>query len=1097
MIFLFNIYLELNKKTLVKMKTFQFILFSTVYFFYSHHLFSQIINRENITDMEFRHVGPVGNRVTTVAGVPNDPMTYYVGAASGGVWKTLDGGLNWKPIFDSQEVHSIGAISVAPSDPMTIYVGTGESSIRSNVSIGNGVYKSEDGGDTWKNLGLENTGRISRIIIHPKNRNLIYVGSLGHAYAPQKDRGIFMSDNGGDTWKHVLFIDNNTGISDIVMDPDNPRILFAGAWQLDLKTWRRISGGPGGGIFKTIDGGKNWIRLKGNGLPEKDVGKIALAMTPADPERLYALIETGDGVPYNGKETEYGELWRSDDNGKTFKLINSNRNLGGRQAYYTRTAASTDNPNEVYFMTSDFFSSIDGGITITQALEGDDALKLENHSKLSAPNWDHHEMWIDPFDGNRMAVAGDGGISISQNRGKSWLKTFLPVAQLYHVTTDNSIPYNLLTNRQDGPSMKGPSRANMGNWWYSGMIQSGLWREVGGGESGFATPDPTNPDIVWSSASGSGSLGGIVTRYNEKTNQYRQLEVWPEYASGSYASLLKYRFQWTFPLLISPHDNKTIYVTSQHVHKTTNDGQSWEVISPDLTMNDKEMQGFSGGLTGDNIAVEYANVIYAFEESPVQKGVLWAGTNDGLVHVSQDNGKSWKNVTKNIPKLPKLGVVRNIDASKWNPAKAYLTIEFHQVGNFKPYVYKTENFGKSWEKITNGIAPGNLSYTRNIKEDPVREGLLYLGTENALYFSNDDGNNWQSLMTNLPHTPMYWIDVQEHFNDLVIGTYGRGIWILDDISPLQQLNENILTKESHLFDIKPSYRFHNVTNSLQMLKEASTGQDPPKGASINFWSRDKKDVKIIITNEKNDTIKIIKLKAKKGINRLWWDFYAEKTNLIKFKTKPLYADWFSLNKNKERAEQSLYSFSILSPPGTYNITLKSSESSMSKSLKVIKDPNSEGTLEDISLQNELVTKIYEDLNLAISYVNSIETIRKQLIDLKEILRNANQKKEIMPIVEKLESEFLEVEKKLVQLKITGTGQDGVRYEKMIVEKLRYLASNVQISDFKPADSYIEVYRILKNRLNKIGEEFEILKNEKLKNTLKIFKNNGVEMIITD
>ena len=1083
------------------MKKLYLKLILSIYFLFSNLSFSQTLSNDNIKEMEFRHVGPIGNRVTTVAGIPNDPMTYYVGAASGGVWKTIDGGLNWSPIFDNQEVHSIGAISVAPSDPMTIYVGTGESSIRSNVSIGNGVYKSEDGGETWKHLGLENTGRISRIIIHPKNRDLIYVGSLGHAYSPQKERGVFMSENGGESWKHVLFIDSNTGISDMVMDPDNSRILFAGAWQLDLKTWRRISGGPGSGIFKSVDGGINWTKLKGNGLPKKDVGKIALAMTPADPDRLYALIETGDGVPYNGKETESGELWRSDDNGKTFKLVNSNRNLGGRQAYYTRTAASTDNPNEIYFMTSDFFSSIDGGVSVTKALKGDGDEEEEyvdkNGPQLASPNWDHHEMWIDPFDGNRMAVAGDGGISISQNRGKSWLKTFLPVAQLYHVTTDNSIPYNLLTNRQDGPSMKGPSRSNMENWWHSGMIQSGLWREVGGGESGFATPDPKNPDIVWSSASGSGSLGGIVTRYNEKTKQYRQLEVWPEYAAGSYASLLKYRFQWTFPLLISPHDNKTVYVTSQHVHKTTNDGQSWEVISPDLTMNDKKMQGFSGGLTGDNIAVEYANVIYAFEESPVKQGVFWAGTNDGLVHVSQDNGKTWKNVTKNIPKLPKLGVVRNIEASKWNPAKAYLTIEFHQVGDFKPYVYKTENYGKSWEKITNGIKPGNLSYTRNIKEDPVKEGLLYLGTENALYFSNDDGENWQSLMSNLPPSPMYWIDVQEHFNDLVVGTYGRGIWILDDLSPLQQLDQNITKKEAHLFDIKPAYRFHNVTNSLQMLKEASTGQDPPKGASINYWSNGEKDIEIIITNQKNEPVKTIKEKAKKGINRLWWDFSNEETSDIVFRTKPLYADWFTLDKNKERADQSLYSFSIMSPPGTYNITLKSGANSMTKTLKVMKDPNSEGTEEDINLQNQLVTKIYADLNTTISHINSIEVIRRQLLDLKAMLKNSSSKKEFVQMVDKLENQFLEIEKQLIQLKITGTGQDGVRYQKMLVEKLRYLAANVQISDFKPADSYVEVYEILKGRLNSIAQKFEKLKTDDLSNTLDTLRSNKIEMIVTD
>ena len=1062
----------------------QFILFIAIAILCSMTLHSQTINKEIIKDMKFRHVGPIGNRLTTVAGVPNDPMTYYVGAASGGVWKTTDGGLNWKPIFDNQEVHSIGSISVSPSDPMTIYVGTGESSIRSNVSIGNGMYKSEDGGDTWEHIGLKNSGRISRIVVHPKNRNLIYVGALGHAYAPQIERGVFMSDNGGETWKHVLYIDNNTGISDIVMDPDNSRILFAGAWQLDLKTWKRISGGPGSGLFKSVDGGNTWNRLKGNGLPNKDVGKIALAMTPASPDRLYALIETGDGVPYMGKETESGELWRSDDNGKTFKLINSNRNLGGRQAYYTRTAASTDNPNEVYFISNRFFSSIDGGIS------------LENRSQLSSPNWDHHEMWIDPYNGNRMAVAGDGGISISQNRGKSWHRTFLPIAQLYHVTTDNNVPYNLLTNRQDGPSMKGPSRSRTGNWFGPGMIQSGMWREIGGGESGFATADPKNPDIVWSSASGYGPLGGIVTRYNENTKQYRQLEVWPEFTAGSHASLLKYRFQWTFPLLISPHDNKTIYVTSQHVHRTTNDGQTWEVISPDLSLNDKKMQEFSGGLTGDNIAVEYANVIYAFEESPVQKGVLWAGTNDGLVHISQDNGKTWNNVTKNIPNLPKLGVVRNIDASKWSAGKAYLTIEFHQIGNFEPYVYKTENFGKSWKKITNGIKPGNLSYTRCIKEDPVRKGLLYLGTENALYVSNDDGENWQSLMSNLPHSPMYWMEVQEHFNDLVVGTYGRGIWILDDISPLQQLDETIEKKESHLFDIKPSYRFQNVTSSLQMFPEASTGQDPPNGASINYWLKENQDeIEIIITNQKNDTIKTVKEKGNKGINRIWWNFSGEKTDDIVFRTKPLYADWVSLDKNRER--KAPYNFSILSPPETYNITLKSGENTMTKSLEVIKDPHSEGTIEDIMLQNQLVTKIYGDINLAIHYINSIEVVRRQLLDLKAMLKNTNHKEELISLVDKLESEFLELEKQLTQLKTTGTGQDEVRYEKMIGEKLAYLANNVQISDFRPADSYYEVHKLLKSRLDKVGEQFDKLKNENLKNTLNALRDKGVDLIVME
>ena len=1059
------------------MKIYTYFLLLIIPFF----SYSQEIDKSTISDMKFRHVGPVGNRLTCVSGVANDAMTYYVGAASGGVWKTKDGGLNWFPIFDSQEVHSIGAVAVAPSNPMVVYVGTGESSIRSNVSIGDGVYKSEDGGETWKNIGLKNSGRISRIIVHPNDPDKVYVGALGHAYSPQKERGVYITHDGGKSWRQTLFVDENTGISDMVMDTDNPLVLFAGAWHLELKTWQRISGGPGSGIFKSTDGGITWNRLRGNGLPTKDVGKIAFAMTPAAPDRLYALIETGDGVPYNGKETESGELWRSDNNGKTFKLINSNRDLGGRQAYYTRTTASPDNPNEVYFMSNSFFSSIDGGVS------------LENRPPQSSPNWDHHEMWIDPHNGDRMAVAGDGGISISLNRGKTWHRTFLPIAQLYHVTTDNNIPYNVLTNRQDGPSMKGPSRTRSGNWFGPGMIQSGMWRSIGGGESGFATADPKNPDIIWSSASGYGPLGGIVTRYNENTNQFRQLEVWPELSSGSHASLLKYRFQWTFPLLISPHDNKTIYVTSQFVHRTTNDGQTWEVISPDLSLNDKSMQGFSGGLTGDNIAVEYANVIYAFDESPVKKGLFWAGTNDGLVHISQDGGETWTNVTKNIPNLPKLGVVRNIEASKWDEGKAYLTIEFHQVGNFEPYVYKTENYGKSWKKITEGISPGNLSYTRCIKEDPVREGLLYLGTENKLYVSFDDGGNWQELMSNLPHTPMYWIDIQEHFNDLVVGTYGRGIWILDDISPLQQLNSDVSSKSIHLFDIKPSYRFQNVTSTLQMFPEASTGQDPPSGASINYWLEKDEDIKIIIKNSENDTVKTINDKGRKGINRVWWNFMGEKSDAMVMRTKPIYADWVSLGDDRVRNIPS--TISIMQPPGTYTVSIQSGEIISKKDLVVIKDPHSEGTIADIKLQNELMQKIYSDLNSTAKYVNSIESVRRQLLDLKSMLSVSGKEEKLISEVDILENKFLELEKKLLQLKITGKGQDVVRYPKMIGEKLSYLAENVQISDFKPADSYYDVYQVLKKRLDEVGDDYDTLINTDLNQFIEKMNLMGINTIV--
>ena len=505
------------------------------------------------------------------------------------------------------------------------------------------------------------------------------------------------------------------------------------------------------------------------------------------------------------------------------------------------------------------------------------------------------------------------------------------------------------------------------------------------------------------------------------------------------------------------------------------------------------MQGFSGGLTGDNIAVEYANVIYAFDESPVKKGLFWAGTNDGLVHISQDNGKTWNNVTKNIPNLPKLGVVRNIEASKWDAGKAYLTIEFHQIGNFEPHVYKTENYGKSWKKITEGIDEGNLSYTRCIKEDPVREGLLYLGTENKLYVSFNDGSNWQELMSNLPHTPMYWIDIQEHFNDLVIGTYGRGIWILDDISPLQQLNLDVTKESAYLFDLKSSYRFQNVTSTLQMFPEASSGQDPPKGASINYWLNEDKDVELFITNSSNDTVRTIADKGKKGINRVWWDFMGEKSDPMIMRTKPQYAEWFSIGDDRIRNIPS--NISIMQPPGKYQVHLESDGTTYSKELIVVKDPHSEGTIEDIKLQNDLMNKIYNDLNTTAMYVNSIESIRRQLIDLKSALSGNGKDDNLISEVDNLESKFLHIEKKLLQLKTTGKGQDVVRYQKMIGEKLAYLAENVQISDFRPADSYYEVYELLNKRLQDVGLEYDNLVSNDLEEFISKMNSQDINTVV--
>ncbi len=1019
---------------------------------------AQTLPTEQMEQLKFRHIGPIGNRIISVTGIAGDPLTYYVGAASGGIWKSTDGGLQWQPVFDKQRVHSIGALALAPSDPEVVYAGTGESYIRSNVSIGNGVWKSTDGGENWTHLGLENTGRISRIVVHPQNPDVVFIAALGHGYTPQQERGIYKSVDGGQSWTQVLQVDEGTGASDLIMDPFNPRMLFAGMWSLEMKPWTRVSGGPGGGIYKSLDAGETWTKLEGNGLPEGEVGKVSLAMTPAQRGRLYALIETGDGIPLNDEPTNTGELWRSDDHGQTFTLVSSDRDLTGRGAYYTRLAASPDNPNETYFFSAAYATSIDGGKTATIA------------DRALAPNWDHHDMWVDPTNGNRQIVVGDGGLSISQNRGKSWHRVQLPVAQLYHVTTDTEVPYNVLTNRQDGPSMRGPSRSRSQSFFGS-FIGTGLWHDVGGGESGFATADPTDPNIVWSSASGFGALGGVVVRYDQRNRQFRQVEVWPELTAGTPAADVKYRFQWTFPLLISPHDNNTVYVASQYVHRTTNGGQSWEIVSPDLSLDDESKQQFSGGLTGDNIGVEYANVIFALDESPLKEGLLWAGTNDGLVHLSQDGGTTWTNLSSKIPGLPTYGAVRNIEASKYDEGTAYITVDAHEMGDFKPYVYRTTNYGKSWKKITTGIEESTLSYARMIKEDPINPNVLYLGTENALYFSLDKGGRWQSLMTNLPSSPMYWMDIPEHFNDLVVGTYGRGIWILDDLTPIQQFSDDVASSPLHLFDPKDAYRLQPVSSVMQFFKEASFGDDPPPGTSLHYWQAEEMDeaVTLVISNEAGDVVRTIEHEGKVGVNRVWWDFKEDPSSKLVLRTKPTYADWFPMKADGTR-DSLVKPLSLMASPGVYTVTLKSGDREQSQSFEVLKDPNSSGSLADIQEQKALLDKIRGDFEEMSLTVNEAEKLRRQLRDLMPMVDE-----DLRTELETLDASVTEVENRILQLKHTGKGQDTIRLPGMLMEKLAYLASTVAIGDFKPADPYEEVYDELSTEWVTVKNEWQVLK----------------------
>ncbi len=1010
--------------------------------------------------LHWRFIGPEGNRFSAVAGIPGDPTTYYVGAASGGIYKTTDAGIHWQPIFDGQPVASIGSLAVAASDPNVIWAGTGEGHIRSHVSIGQGIYKSTDAGKTWTLMGLEQTGRIGRVAIDPTNPDVVLACALGHAYGPQPDRGVFRTTDGGKTWTKTLFVDENTGCSDMAMDLHNPRVVFAGMWQFEIHTWGRTSGGPSSGLFVSRDGGATWRKLTGHGLPTRPVGKVSMAISYSNPARIYALIETGDGNPWDGKETDAGEVFRSDDGGEMWKVVSYDHLAMGRAHYYTRMAVAPDNEDETYYLTAAFSKSIDGGQTLAAT------------QRNEAPGGDHHDIWIDPTNANRMIVGHDQGLSISINRGRTWLRQRLTNAQMYHVTTDTQIPYNVLGNKQDEPSYRGPSNSRlMGYGGEGGGIPRAMWHSVGGGESGWATPDPTDPNIIWSTASGSGMVGGIVVRFEENRRQARNVEVWPDQSNGP-AEGVKYRFVWDAPFLISPHDHNTVYVGSQYVHRSTDGGQTWQLISPDLTLNDRSRMKSSGGLTPDNIGVEYAGVVYGLAESPKERGLLWAGTNDGLVQLTRDGGKTWTNVTKNLPNLPPWGSVRSIVASRYDAGTAYLTVDFHQVNSRDPFVYKTTDYGKTFRAISNGIPRSMLSYAHVICEDPVRRGLLYLGTENAIYVSFDDGENWQPLQNNLPHVPVYGIVVQEHFNDLVIATYGRGFWIMDDVTPLQQLTPQVLAADFHLFPPKPAYRFRPIAAPSTPYDDPTVGENPPYGASINYFlkSAASSPVKVTILDQKGEVVRTLDGPAHAGLNRMHWDLRYHGTDEIRLRTSPPEpAPQLRLNQDGWRAAPFGGQMSILAPPGAYTVRVSAGGKDVTASLTVLKDPNTGGTDAEIAEQTRMLFELRHDLNVAVGVVNQIESVRSQVEHLKLLVNDGTLKK----AGEELDQKLRDLEGNLIDLRLTGS-QDSTRYAARLISRITYLAQGLSSADFKPTSQQAEVQKLLAEHVREYAGQLDAL-----------------------
>lgn len=1012
----------------------------------------QQVNGSYFNQLDFRFIGPDGNRTIAVRGEPGNNMVMYVGMASGGLFKTEDGGGTWNSIFDDQDISSVSALALAPGDPNQVWVGTGETFlIRPAHAMGNGIYKSTDAGKTFQNMGLKETARIGQIEVDPRNPDVVYVAGLGHTYGKQKDRGVYKTIDGGKTWENVLFVDEGTGAVDLAMNPKNPDIVFAAFWSIDIKTWGLNSGGPGGGIYRTKDGGKTWEPMKNNGLPGGDknpVGKSSVAISYSNPNVVYALFEM-----------DSPQLWKSTDGGDSWELTMINHTINERAPYYTRLRVSTDDPDEIYFASVRFSTSKDGGKTLAQA--------------GYRAGGDNHDIWVDPLNANRILVAHDGGMGMTWNKQQTYKQFVFPNAQMYHVWTDNQVPYNVYGNRQDGYSYRGPSNSRQGS------IPLGLWHAVGGCESGWAIPDPVDNNIVWS-----GCYDGGLQVYDLRTGHARDVRVWPEAGYGWAPADLKYRWHWSFPIFISPHFHKRVYVGSQFVHMTEDYGQSWKIISPDLTRNDKSHQQSSGGIATDNLMTFDASVLFAIAESHLEDGLIWVGSNDGLVHITRDGGKNWENITANIPGKPELGTISSIEPSRHRAGTAYVTVDAHQLGDFDPYVYKTSDYGKTWVKISDGIEKSESSFVHVTREDPKVPGLLYTGTDKGLYISKDDGKTWFRLRNNLPPVPIYWLTIQEEFNDMVIGTYGRGFYILDDITPIRELSAEILSKDMHLFSQRPAYRFQEVQGIKTEGRSMTTGSNPSYGMDINYYLKSPaKEVKIEILKKDGTLIRTISGKKEAGVNRVWWDLRHEPTLQPKLLVAPPDKPWVKLEGREFRPlvtwDLDLYrgQFGPRVVPGDYVVRVTVDGKTELQNVTVLKDPNTAGTLDDIEKQVSFSLNLNAAMNEVVTTINEIEEIRKEL----EELVVSKDDRELQNKIKELEAKILKVEGELFDINLTGAREDAFRAPMKLYGRISALASDAGGfgADFKPTNQQVEVYNVFRKQLDDIQVQYKKLINEEI------------------
>ncbi len=991
------------------------------------------------SSLHWRNIGPFrGGRAIAVTGVVGEPGVFYFGGVAGGVWKSTDSGATWKPISDSVQMSSVGAIAVAPSNHNVIYMGSGEGALRGNITWGDGVYKSSDGGKTWVNIGLKDTRQIGALIVDPNNPDVVLVAAIGHAFGPNNERGIFRTTDGGKTWTKTLYRDDHTGAIDVTFDPTDPKIVYASLWTVQRQPWTFTSGGAGSGLFRSMDGGVTWTELKGNGLPSGVLGRIDVSVSGADHNRIYAMVEAKDGG-----------LYRSDDAGKTWAKISDDGRIRQRAWYFSKTYADPKAKDTVYVLNTGVLRSTDGGKTWTL---------------LPAKHGDHHGLWIDPTDPKRMINANDGGASVSLDGGETWsTQDNQPTAQFYHVSVDATHwPYRVYGAQQDN------SNVAIASYSDDGVIGPRDWFPAGGGEAGNVVADPRDPNIIYSDSE------NTFTRYDVSTRQDEDISPWPVDNSGHAASELLHRFNWTSPLMISPHDPDTLYAGSEVMWKSTDHGQSWKIISPDLTRNDRSKQFASGGpLTKDITSVEYYGTIFAVNESPLTRGMLWVGTDDGLVQLTRDDGAHWSNITPQA--MPQWSSIDSIDPSHFDAETAYIAVDRHKLDDIQPYAYKTADGGKTWTPIMGGLPDGAVVHV--VREDPVRRGLLYAGTEKGVFVSFDDGANWQSLQLDLAPSPVH--DLVVRGDDLVAATHGRSFWILDDVTPLRQIDLKTASQDVTLYKPEPALRlsYPDAVDTRQPV-----GEDPPFGVLIDYYlktaPKDELTVEIYDSNGKlvrhlssthsdkpvqppewpDQIVPDDRIAAKAGMNRLVWDLR-----------------W----SDPEQIPGAFYSGPAPRGPrvvpGVYQVKLSVGGQSWTQPLVIGIDPRTPNAGPAIQAKFDLAMKTEHDIDRLHRAVNEIRDTRAAIEKAKTGFAGKPDAKRLIADADNLEGQLAPVEETLMQVNMKGS-EANLAFPGMLNEQYATFSLDLDDADTMPTKQHQEMYASLHAQLETALARWEALKS---------------------